>query len=569
MPKDQPNILLLMSDEHTFRGFSYRDADAEGEPVHTPTLDSVATGGVSFDSTYCAAPLCTPSRISMLTGREAQACGAWTNKSVLKPGHPTIPETLGDAGYETCLVGKMHLGGNRQFCGFNNRPYGDLTGGGGHETDPLPNLEHEILAGAAKMPIEEGGEVKPRRHPDPMRSRTADAGVTEIPESLLQETNVVEETVAFLRDHDHANPDQPWFVTASFSRPHFPLTAPERYVDRYWPDCVTEPKVGREGDTADHRVTEAMAEQFQTDAIDEEELLRARAAYFACIDYLDDRIGDLLALLQRDGLLENTVVIYTSDHGELAGEHGLWWKHSWHEAATRVPLFVQLPAHRNGTLEPTTMSTPVSLLDLYPTICGLAGVEPPAELDGSDLSTAVREGAEPDRGPVITDNPVPRWGRGTEFRMVRDGDYKYVRFRDGDDLLFDLAADPLEQHDRADEEPEVRDRLATVVADTIDFDEGEQRRIADQLEDEERYVLSIPKGTGNAYLFPDGRLVDAGTPLYKPDVLADYSPGVFPDWPTETTHDMSGIGTWGKAISKRWPGDEDRYDASRRQPDGK
>lgn len=137
MTQHQPNVLLLMSDEHTFRGFSHLDQDAGGEPVRTPTLDDLATTGVRFDQTYCAAPLCTPSRISMLTGREPQDCGAWTNKSVLRPGLTTIPETLQAAGYETCLIGKMHLGGNRQFGGYANRPFGHLTGGGGHETDPL------------------------------------------------------------------------------------------------------------------------------------------------------------------------------------------------------------------------------------------------------------------------------------------------------------------------------------------------------------------------------------------------------------------------------------------------
>lgn len=562
MSQHPPNILLLMSDEHTFRGFSYRDPDAEGEPVATPTLDGLAESGTAFDQTYCAAPLCTPSRISFLTGREPMACRAWTNKSVLRPGFPTLPETLGNAGYETCLVGKMHLGGNRQFCGFDNRPYGDLTGGGGHETDPLPNLEHEILAGAAKMPIDdENGGAEPRRHPDPMRSRTADAGVTEVPESLLQETNVVEETVAFLREHDHERPDQPWFLTASFGRPHFPLTAPDRYVDRYWPDNVTDPKVGREGDAAEHRVVDAMAEQFQTAAIDERELLGARAAYFACIDYLDDRIGDLLGMLQRSDLLENTIVVYTSDHGELAGEHGLWWKHSWHEAATRVPWFVQLPGHRSDDRQAGEITTPTSLLDLYPTICGLVGIDPPASLDGVDLSTAVRTGTEPDRGPVFTDNLVPRWGRGTEFRMVRDGRYKYVGFRDGDELLFDVESDPLERDDISDDgsASTVRDHLAETVDETVEFETAERMRIDDQTEDV-GYALSIPKGTGNAYLFPDGRLVDAGTPLYKPDVLADYPPDVFADWPRETRHDASSIGTWGKGISKTWPGDEERND---------
>lgn len=344
------------------------------------------------------------------------------------------------------------------------------------------------------------------------------------------------------------------------------MTTPQRYFDRYWPDGATEPPVDREGDTADHPIIAAMAEQCQTEEIVHDELLRTCAAYFACIDYLDDRIGDLLAMLERDGLLENTIVIYTSDHGELAGEHGLWWKHSWHEASARVPWFVQVPEHRAGTLAGSELSTPASLLDLFPTICGLTNVDCTPELDGVDLSTAIRTGTEPERGPVFTDNLVPQWGEGTEFRMVRDGRYKYVRYRNGDERLFDLETDSLEQHDISGDDTvaDVRNRLARFVEAGLDFDEAERRRVRDQFADEE-YVLPVPKGTGNAYVFPDGRLIDAGTPLYKPDILADYPPAVFDDWPEETRHDTSTVGNWGKNVSKRWPGDGERYES---QDDG-
>lgn len=515
MPDEPPNVLFLLSDEHSFRYQSRLDPDAAGEPVSTPALDGLAETGTTFERTYCQVPICSPSRMSILTGNYAVDCGVYNNGDVLQAETRTLPETLGENGYETCLVGKMHFSGDRQYAGFDHRPYGDHTGGANsHQADPpTPGRERGL---------------------SDMRSRTADAGVTRIPESLHQERNVARETISFVREQEHRSPDDPWFACASFSRPHFPLTAPRRYFDRYWPDGVTEPKVGDEGDSASHPMIEAVQDTFQADEIDEEELLRARAAYFAAVDYLDEVVGDMLGTLRDDGLLENTVVVYASDHGELAGEHGHWWKHSWFESSVRVPWHVQLPGHRDGTLDPASVSTPVSLLDLYPTLCGLVGAEAPPDLDGVDLSDAVLDGSEPDRGPVICDNFSRLWGDDLIYRMVVDGDYKYVQFSDAPELLFDVGEDPDEVTNLAaadgDEHGDVLERLRATVDASIDFDAVVDQRAEDAAFSEER-SLGVPHGSGNIYELPDGRLVDAGDVLYRPTVIAEDPSTVFADWP--------------------------------------
>ena len=131
------------------------------------------------------------------------------------------------------------------------------------------------------------------------------------------------ETVAFLRERRHASPDMPWFVCASFSRPHWPVTVPRRWFDRYWPSGVTAPKVGRGGDSQDHPTVQAISAMNQVDTLSDQEAVRARAAYFGCVSYLDEVLGDLLVVLERDGFLDNTIVVYASDHGESAGEHGI------------------------------------------------------------------------------------------------------------------------------------------------------------------------------------------------------------------------------------------------------
>lgn len=512
MSENRPNILFLMSDQHSFRFLGHRDG-ADGEPVETPALDALASTATSFDEAYCSTPLCTPSRLSMLTGREPKNVGAWGNWSMLNPGVDTIPACFSDVGYETCLLGKMHLGGNRQFAGFDHRPYGDLTGQTGHQ------LEHQ----------------RPNFSPDlDFQSFITEAGITGIPESLLQEQKIATEAVTFLREHQHRNPEQPWFLCASFSRPHWPRTAPQRYFERYWPDNVTRPKVEPDEHDSTHPLTAVRREAIDADDITDEETMRARAAYFACVSYLDEIIGDMLALLRTEGLLEDTIIIYTSDHGEMAGEHCIWDKSTWHEASTRVPLLVQLPEHRNNHLRPTNLSTPVSLIDLFPTLCGLIDVDPPEGIDGTDLSESIYTGTEPNRGPVVVDSFVP-YQEGLEYRMVRDGQYKYIRFRDAPELLFDLDVDPLEQHNiastAAGRDEDTLTRLRDFVADTIDFETIDEKQERDRrLKD--AYRLGISKGTPNQYHWPDGRIIDADTPIYHPHVLAEEPDVIYDDYPS-------------------------------------
>ena len=210
-----PNILFLQSDEHSFGFLSARDPSDGGEPCRTPNLDRIVEHGTYFTDASCQMPLCTPSRISMLTGRHSHRCAAWGNNSVLDPDLPTFASQLADAGYATATIGKMRLGRSLQHAGFGSRPYGDFGGPCSHQVDPLPPSSRE--------------EAKTKD----LRSRKVDAGVTQIPESVLQEQVVVRESIAFLREHHHRNPDQPWLLYASFSRPHFPLTAPRRFFERY------------------------------------------------------------------------------------------------------------------------------------------------------------------------------------------------------------------------------------------------------------------------------------------------------------------------------------------------
>jgi choline-sulfatase len=512
MKPNAPNILFLFSDEHGFRYMNHVPHEEGGEPVYTPNFDKLAAQGTVFTNTYCQMPLCTPSRLCTFTGREVRGAGAWANTVVLRPELPTIGETLEQAGYETCLSGKYHLGGNNQHGGFMHRPYGDLTGACGHQWEPIGDPDRKS-----------------------MRARTALAGETTIPEGLMQENMVNAEALSFLRELRHSDPEKPWFLTASYSRPHFPLNAPKRHFDRYWPEGVTEPKVPPTGDAYNHPMSAGMRKGFKVDDIDHNEMMRARAAYFANVTYLDELIGDFLADLEREGFLENTIIVYSTDHGEMAGEHGVWWKNGWYEACTHIPFIFSLPDQRKGKMAPQKLTTPVRLIDLYPTLCGLTGITPPNNLDGADLSHALLgagEKAIPAEKPVFCDSLIPRWGVGTEFRMIRLGDYKYVVFRNADPLLFNLRTDPGEQQNLIDseaaEDRSARESMAALAKESMDFDAAEKERMVRDGKLKEQYPFMLDTKDGlNQFILPDGRVVEADDTLYRPRVLAERAQDVF------------------------------------------
>jgi len=516
---NKPNILLIASDEHSFRFLSKLPQSQGGEPCQTPTLDGLINQGTWFNAAYCQMPLCTPSRISMLSGRHPHRCGAWGNASILRPELPTIGSHFAQHGYHTATVGKLHLGGSLQHAGFQARPYGDFGGPCGHQFDPLSKFSQEDRPGMD------------------MRSRTEDAGLSEIPESMLQEQMVARESLAHLREQRHTNPDQPWLLFASFSRPHFPLTAPRRFLERY-ANRVTEPRVGRSGDSAHHPMTLGAIKGFRSEEINHQEMMQARAGYFACVDLLDEILGDFLALMERAGLLDNTIVVYTSDHGELAGEHGLFWKNTWHEAATRIPLIFSLPEQRRNALAAQQIHTPASLGDIFPTLCGLAEIPQATGLDGDDLSAAIRGNAcnaLATRPGVITESPSPRWGAGTEFRMIRSPRYKYIAFRDCDDLAFDLTEDPDEQVNLIDKaEGTIKAELEALrnaaLAD-FHFVAVEALRKKENAELKEKYPQRLQPRTPNQILRGDGTLVEADTPLYYPEIISQDPSTAFDDFP--------------------------------------
>ncbi|MEA3401452.1 MAG: sulfatase-like hydrolase/transferase [Armatimonadota bacterium] len=483
-----PNILVILTDQHSphVAGFAGDDV------VRTRALDTLAERSVCFDAAYCQSPLCVPSRMSMLAGLYPHRCSGWDNSSVLSAEHATLPGWLSQRGYVTAAVGKMHFRGPEQMHGLQHRPYGDL-------------VESRFPAQQPDPPATADGRWN--RHEV---GRFPFAGPTHIPQSMLIDSVVTRESLAWLLDHAASEPARPWLFVASYSRPHFPLTAPRRYIDRYAAADVHLPELP-EGYPEDlHRHDRFIVEDFRLAAFSDDERRRGLAAYCASVNYVDDCIGDLLAALTSAGLLDNTLVIYTSDHGEMGGQHGLWWKRTYYEASSRVPLLISGPGICAGRRE----STPVELVDLFPTCCEWCGVDPPAGLDGESLM------------PLLTGRPDQRRKRSarsellggrpeTRFRMVRDERWKAVDFPDAPPRLFDLHSDPGERQDLAQSPPTAAafDDALRVVRQGGDWDALEARRRADRQRMGEHRRIS---NGAVQYRLPDGSLLEADAHLYPP-----------------------------------------------------
>ncbi|MBI3947245.1 MAG: sulfatase-like hydrolase/transferase [Armatimonadetes bacterium] len=484
-----PNILWLLSDQHNPRVAGY----AGDRRARTQNLDRLAAGSVRFDAAYCNSPLCVPSRLSLLMSRYPYRCDAWTNTSMLLPEHVTLAEHLSAHGYTTALVGKMHLRGPRWMGGFQHRPYGDLDCRAFcfHQPDPPETWDGRWLSHAV--------------------GRLPWAGVTEIPESLLADGVVVRESLAFLLEHADRYPARPWLLCAGFGRPHFPLTAPGRYVRRALADPPPLPPRPEGYPKSLHPHDRFLVEEFRLASFSDAEQQHALACYYASVNYLDDCIGELLRGLESAGLLRNTYVIYTSDHGDMAGEQGLWWRRSYYEASARVPLLVAGPG-----ISPGIVRAPVELVDLFPTFCDLAGSPTPDGLDGESLVPFL--GGRPEtrrkafaRSELLVDRAE------VALRMARLGRWKYVDFPKAPPRLFDLQADP----------NETRDLLRSETPASADAPIAELKELATsgvswreigRIRARSRRRQPPPGERGTCgpvqYHLPDGHIVDADRFLY-------------------------------------------------------
>lgn len=415
------NILIVMADQ--FNGTLFPDGPAAF--LHAPHLKALAARSARFANAYTASPLCAPGRAAFMSGQLPSRTGVYDNAAEFPSSVPTFAHHLRAAGYATCLSGKMHFVGPDQLHGFEER----LT------TDIYP-----ADFGWTPDYRKPGERIDWWYH---NLGSVAGAGVAEITNQMEYDDEVAFHAVQKLYDFSRASDDpdrRPWCLTVSFTHPHDPYVARRKYWDLY-EDCpALEPEVGflpyASQDPHSQRLYKAS--DYDSFAIRPEQVRRARRGYFANISYLDDKVGELLSVLERTRMLDDTIVLFCSDHGDMLGERGLWFKMSFFEGSARVPLMIAGKGIAAGRID-----APVSNLDVTPTLCTLAGIDIEAIMpwtDGQSLKPLLDGGTR--EAPV----PMEYAAEGSHAPLVglREGRYKFVHCELDPPQLFDLEADPHE-----------------------------------------------------------------------------------------------------------------------------
>ena len=412
----QPNILILMVDQ--LNGTLFPDGPADW--LHAPNLKALAERSTRFANTYTAAPRCAPGRASFMSGQLPSRTGVYDNAAEFRSDIPTFAHHLRRAGYGTCLSGKMHFVGPDQLHGFEER----LT------TDIYP-----ADFGWTPDYRKPGERIDWWYH---NLGSVTGAGVAEISNQMEYDDEVAHFARMKLYDLARGHDARPWCVTVSFTHPHDPYVARRKYWDLY-EDCAhLLPDVPAK-DYADHDPHSQRlfdANDWKSFDISEADIIRSRRAYFANISYLDDKIGEILQVLEDTR--QEAVVVFVSDHGDMLGERGLWFKMSFFEGSSRVPLMISAP-----DMAPGRVDTPVSTLDVTPTLAALAGLdlgEVAAWTDGEDIH-ALAGGTER-TSPVAMEYAAE--GSYAPLVCLRYGKWKYTRCALDPDQLFDLEADPHE-----------------------------------------------------------------------------------------------------------------------------
>jgi choline-sulfatase len=422
MQTSSPNILLIMVDQ-----LAGPALPVYGHPVvKTPHLSALAEEGIVFDQCHCNSPLCAPSRASMLSGQLPSHLGTFDNAAEFPAEIPTMAHYLRALGYQTCLVGKMHLIGPDQLHGFEERLTTDIYPADfGWTPDWTQPPEHRFSWYHNMLSVVQAGQCVTSNQFD------------------------FDEEVAFRAVRKifnmARNPDErPFFMTVSFTHPHDPFATTQRYWDLYEHDDIDMPAINPlpydQLDPHSQRLYQ-MCEMGQY-RLTADRVRNARHAYYSAISYIDEKIGQILQALKSAGLDENTVIIFTSDHGEMLGERGMWYKMNFFEWSARVPLIMHAPERFSAR----RVRRNVSLVDLLPTLVDLAATGETSRLstpvDGASL-IPLMQGDDSTWDDTVYSEYLAE-GAVAPCLMVLRGRYKYIYSEVDPPQLYNLETDPQE-----------------------------------------------------------------------------------------------------------------------------
>lgn len=485
----QPNIVVIMCDQLR--------ADALGcygnTFVKTPHIDRIAAEGITFSQAYSRTPVCVPARHGLLSGKAPFQLGLTENGSMNGPVTHPLPAEMRKLGYFTCAVGKMHFTPPRNHYGFDRMYLSEELPDHFGDDDYLAFLRDNGYGHV----IEPHGRRSEQYYVP---------HVSSLPEELHATAWTATKTVEVIRTNRH----RPFFVFTSFIKPHPPFDPCEPYHKMYDPADVPKP-VRRESELSPIDLAIDVQNDYKVNGIgqvDDQKVREMRAAYYGCISQIDKQVGRILDELERLSLMDNTLIIFTSDHGEMLGDHYAYGKRTYYEASTRIPLLLRGAGAQSGRRSHAL----TSLEDIYATCITTGGGQPQADSMGQDLQ-GLTSGLVIERKELYGE-----YGRGRSLKLMRRwGDYKYIYHANGArEALFHLAEDPDELNNLANTEKS----LCT------------ESRIK---------MVDYYKAYGFTEALNENRLVCYEHSPHKPTGFLNQ----YPKWPDDAPPDSKGSDAWG------------------------
>ena len=430
----KPNILFLMTDQHRFDCLG-----ASGNKlIHTPNLDRLAAEGVRFTNAYSSTPSCTPARTALLTGLSPWHHGMLGYSEIAQRYPFEKPRAMREAGYHTITVGKNHYAPIRNGHGYRQMLLDEhCPCGNGNAPWPNERTDYESWF-YSEAPSLDPHATKLWWNDYPSRPFA-------LPERLHPTKWTGDTAVRFL---DAWQGPEPFFMKVSFIRPHSPYDPPERFMKMYAEAAIPTAQVGRWA--ARHATRNSNRNDIWRGRLSEAEIRNMRQGYYGCISQIDEQVGRILETLEKKRLLEETLIVFTSDHGDMSGDNNLWRKSYAYEASAHIPMLMRWPQGMlGGVRRGTSMPQPVELRDLLPTFLDAAGAEAPRPLDGKSLLGLVNSGGAGWREFIDLEHDVT-YSKENHWNALTDGHTKYIyHARDGEEQLFHLAGDPHELTDLA------------------------------------------------------------------------------------------------------------------------
>jgi len=426
--KKRPNILMLMSDQH--RGDCF---GADGNrAVSTPSLDRLAAEGARFRCAYSSTPSCTPARAALLTGQSPWRHGMLGYGQVAERYPVEKPRALREAGYHTAGIGKMHWHPQRNLHGFQSVQLDES----GRAQSP------EFVSDYRQWFAQQAPDLDPDATGIGWNDYRAKRYV--LPERLHPTTWTADRAVDFLRDYSQP---EPFFLKVSFARPHSPYDPPQRFMDQYADESLPEAQAGQWAER--YRAPSDDSFNIWHGDLGGEQVRQSRQGYYGSVSFIDEQIGRILEALDQRGELDETLILYFSDHGDMTGDQHLWRKCYAYEPSARIPMLIRWPTGLVAAERGQVLNNPVEIRDVLPTLLDAAGQGERDDMDGRSMLGLLRT-AEPSWRTYIDLEHSICYSPKNHWTALTDGNTKYIfHALDGEEQLFDLAGDPHERNDLA------------------------------------------------------------------------------------------------------------------------